>query len=68
MEGALGISNEIALVSNLDEAKNYQKRSNKPIYITNQTTLSVFDVAFMVEAINDKFQDVTLTKTSVPRP
>lgn len=59
VEGALGISNEIALVSNLDEAKNYQKRSNKPIYITNQTTLSVFDVAFMVEAINDKFQDVT---------
>lgn len=58
VEGALGISKEIALISNLDEANNYQKRSNKPIYITNQTTLSVFDVAFMVEAIHDKFQDV----------
>lgn len=58
VEGAMGISPNIALISSLEEAKNYERRSKKPIYVTNQTTLSVFDIAFMVEALTDKFKDV----------
>lgn len=55
VEGVLGLSDEITLISNLDAAKNFKKRTNKPIYITNQTTLSLYDVSLIIDNLKERF-------------
>lgn len=58
VEGVLGLSDKIQLISTLEQAKAYQKQTDKPIYITNQTTLSLYDIFPIVEAIKSRY-DVT---------
>ena len=53
-EGILGISDDIILVSNQNDINNL-KISNDKIYITNQTTLSLFDINDLYEALRNKF-------------
>lgn len=55
VEGVLGISKEITLITNINDAKNYLKKTNKPIYVTNQTTLSLFDVSTIVDVLKEKY-------------
>lgn len=58
VEGVLGLSDEITLIDSLNTATSYIKQTSKPIYITNQTTLSLYDVYTIVDAIKEKY-DVT---------
>ncbi|MGI6360661.1 MAG: 4-hydroxy-3-methylbut-2-enyl diphosphate reductase [Acholeplasmatales bacterium] len=55
VEGVLGLSNEITLISSLDDAKNFIKKTNKPIYITNQTTLSLYDINPIIDCLKERF-------------
>ena len=59
VEGVLGLSNEITLIASVDAALAYVRKTNKPIYITNQTTLSLYDVLSIVDVIKAKYNDVT---------
>ena len=52
--GVLGISNKIHLISSLDEINSLNLNSNDP-YITNQTTLSIFDVDKYYELLKNRF-------------
>lgn len=49
-EGVLGISNKIKLISNINDLDNLRITGN--IYVTNQTTLSKFDIADIYKKIN----------------
>ena len=49
-EGVLGISNKIKLISNINDLNNLKITGN--IYVTNQTTLSKFDIADIYKKIN----------------
>lgn len=55
VEGVLGLANNITLISSLTEAKNYQKKTTKPLYVTNQTTLSMYEVITIVEELQKNF-------------
>lgn len=55
VEGVLGINKNITLISSINEAKSFEKRTNKPLYVTNQTTLSLFEVLMIVEEIKNKY-------------
>lgn len=55
VEGVLGINEKITLISSLNEAKSFKKRTNKPLYITNQTTLSLFEVLTIVAEIKKRY-------------
>lgn len=68
VEGVLGLSDEITLISNIDEAIGYVKKTQKPIYITNQTTLSHSDVKRLVDEIRKRYdvlfdQDICMATT-----
>ena len=53
-EGVLGISNDIILVSSLDDIDNLDIKSNL-LYVTNQTTLSKYDLANIFNKIVNKY-------------
>lgn len=61
VEGVLGLSDDIVLISSVDEATSYVKKTQKPIYITNQTTLSHSDVRLIVDEIEKRY-DVTFDR------
>ncbi len=56
VEGVLGLSDAITLISNLDEAKNFRKKTTKPIYIANQTTLSLYDINPIIDNLKSRFE------------
>lgn len=53
-EGVLGISNKIHFISNIDDINNLNI-NNKNIYITNQTTLSMFDINEYFDLLKSKY-------------
>ena len=53
-EGVLGLSNHIYLVTNRDDISKLNINSDK-IYVTNQTTLSLFDINDMYNFIKEKY-------------
>ncbi len=53
-EGVVEISDKIHLVSSLSEAKNLSNLGNK-IFITNQTTLSIFDINEIYDELRKKY-------------
>lgn len=55
VEGILGLSNQINLITSFVEAKNFKKKTNKPLYVTNQTTLSLFEVLTIVAEIKKSY-------------
>lgn len=57
-EGVLGISSKIFLVSNLDDIENL--KIAEPIYVTNQTTLSVYDIKDIFNAIKIKYSNAII--------
>ena len=57
-EGVLGISNEIKLISNINDLDNLRITGN--IYVTNQTTLSKFDIADIYKKINELYPKAIL--------
>lgn len=52
--GVLGISGKIHLVSNEDEINSLDIK-NKKIYVTNQTTLSIYDISKYYDLIKSKY-------------
>lgn len=57
-EGVLGISNKIKLISNINDLDNLRITGN--IYVTNQTTLSKFDIADIYKKINELYPNAIL--------
>jgi|SRR5690554_3603164 len=56
VEGILGLSDQISLITSIDEAKTFKKKTNKPLYVTNQTTLSLFEVLTIVAEIKKSYE------------
>ena len=56
VEGVLGLSDDITLIPKVEVAQQFVKRTEKPLYITNQTTLSLFEVIKIVEEIEKRYQ------------
>ncbi len=54
VEGVLGLFEEIHLITNIEDVKNFKKKTNKPLYVTNQTTLSLFEVLSIVSELKKK--------------
>ncbi len=57
-EGVLGISDKIHLISNKNDLHSLRLSNN--IYVSNQTTLSVYDIKELFEAINEKYPDAII--------
>lgn len=58
-EGVLEISNKIHLVTSISDVKNLNITSNN-IYVTNQTTLSIYDIKNIFDAIKTKFPNALI--------
>lgn len=54
VEGVLGISNDIHLITNINDIDNLNIKNNK-IYITNQTTLSIVEIENIYNSLKNKF-------------
>lgn len=57
-EGVLGISNKIKLITNINDLDNLNIKGN--IYVTNQTTLSKFDIADIYKKISILYPNAIL--------
>lgn len=58
-EGVLGIDNSILLVSNALDIDNLNINSTK-IYVTNQTTLSIFEISKLYELLKEKYSNIVI--------
>lgn len=58
-EGVIGISDKIHLVSNIDDINNLNINSNN-IYVTNQTTLSIYDIEDLFNLLKEKYPNITI--------
>lgn len=58
-EGVLGISNKIILVENINDLDKFDFYNEK-VYVTNQTTLSSYDLKEIYEKIKSIFNDVLI--------
>ena len=56
-EGVLGISDKIHFITNIDDINNLNINSNK-IYVTNQTTLSIFDIKEIFGKLKNKYKNI----------
>lgn len=58
-EGILGISEEISFLTNAVDALNFtQKYPEKPLFVTNQTTLSRYDIDVVLNVLKIKYPDL----------
>ncbi len=58
-ETALAISNQVTLITNLDDVHNLNISSEK-IVVTNQTTMSIYDIYDIVEALKKKYPHLVI--------
>lgn len=58
-EGVLGISDKIHLVCNLSDIGNLNITSDK-VYVTNQTTLSIYDIKELFESLKNKYPNIII--------
>ncbi len=58
-EGVLGISNKIHFISNLDDIKDLNIKNDK-IYVTNQTTLSIYDIEDLFIELKNKYTNILI--------
>ena len=58
-EGVLGISNKIHFISKLDDI-NQLKIDNEKIYVTNQTTLSIYDIEDIFNELKKKYKNIII--------
>ncbi|MDE7106071.1 MAG: 4-hydroxy-3-methylbut-2-enyl diphosphate reductase [Anaeroplasmataceae bacterium] len=61
-EGILGISSSIKLVENIEDIHHLTSTSS-PIYVTNQTTLSLFETEQLYKTIKEKYPEAILDNT-----
>lgn len=57
-EGVLGIDDNIILISNKEDLDKIKIDGN--IFVTNQTTLSLYDIKEIFDSIKDKFKDAII--------
>ena len=57
--GVLGISDKIHLITNLDDVNNLNIKSDK-VYVTNQTTLSIYDIKNYYDLIKQKYPNAII--------
>ncbi len=57
-EAILGISSSIILISSIDDLKNINK--DDKIYVTNQTTLSIYETNELYNYIKNNYSDATI--------
>lgn len=58
-EGVLGISPEITFLTNKTDALNYQMRNpHHKLFVTNQTTLSRYDINVVLDVLRLKYPDL----------
>lgn len=58
-EGILGISDKINFISNINDVDKLNIRNSK-IYVTNQTTLSLYDLKNIFDKIKDKYPNAII--------
>ena len=58
-EGVLGISSSIHFLSSVDDIDNLSIENNK-IYVTNQTTLSIYDMALIYDKLKVKYPNIEI--------
>ncbi|MDY0210572.1 MAG: 4-hydroxy-3-methylbut-2-enyl diphosphate reductase [Acholeplasma sp.] len=58
-EGILGISDQISFLTNKTDAMNYQmKNANHQLFVTNQTTLSRYDINVVLDVLKLKYPNL----------
>lgn len=57
---SISISKEIVFITNLDQLKNLASLYNQPVVVTNQTTLSIYDLKQYYEFIQTHFTNYEL--------
>lgn len=55
VEGVLGLDDSIVLLTTVEEAKTFVKKTDKPLYVTNQTTLSLYEVMKIVDELKTRY-------------
>ena len=58
-EGVLGISNRIHFISKESDVSNLDIKSDK-IYVTNQTTLSMYDIKIIFDCLKQKYPNIEI--------
>lgn len=59
-EGVLGISKDITFLSKAIDAMNFiQRFPDRPLFVTNQTTLSRYDINVVLDVLKVKYPDLT---------
>jgi 4-hydroxy-3-methylbut-2-enyl diphosphate reductase len=58
-EGVLGISDKIKLITNKQDALNYQNK-NDNIYLSTQTTLSIYEIDEIINILKNKFKNIII--------
>ena len=58
-EGVLGISDKIHFISNIDDIKLLNIKNDK-IYVTNQTTLSIYDILDLFNELKNKYPNIKI--------
>ena len=58
-EGVLGISNKIHFISSIDDINNLNINNDK-IYVTNQTTLSIYDIEDIFNELKKKYPNIII--------
>ena len=58
-EGVLGISDKIHFISNIDDIKLLNINNDK-IYVTNQTTLSIYDILDLFNELKNKYPNIKI--------
>ena len=58
-EGVLGISNKIHFISSNDDINNLNINNDK-IYVTNQTTLSIYDIEDIFNELKNKYPNIII--------
>lgn len=58
-EGVLGISNEINFITKIEDINNLSINNDR-IYVTNQTTLSLFDIKEIFNLIKEKYPNAII--------
>ena len=58
-EGVLGISNKIHFISSIDDINNLNINNDK-IYVTNQTTLSIYDIEDIFNELKNKYPNIII--------
>ena len=58
-EGVLGISDQIKLITNKQYSINY-KNNNDNIYLSTQTTLSIYEIDEIINILKNKFKNIII--------